>query len=198
MMPREKYKDKAENLYKQVDAYNLVENLETCLACGKCVGNCPVASLNPSYNPRQIISDVMSGEARRWLDSEEIWRCFWCAGCYTVCPNDIHFPLLMMQIRYMAVENNWGLKYIMPFKRFALRAREDGLTFAPSEKGREKIKRYRRNLGVSEWPEISAKAQAEYKELFDLTGTTEFLEKLSDEAERPVRFKYLEGRIVGE
>lgn len=195
-MPREKYRDRLDNLYKKVDVYNLVENLESCLACGKCVGNCPAASLSPSYNPRQIISDVLNGEVDRWLKSEEIWRCFWCAGCFTVCPSDIHFPLLMMQLRYLAVENNYGLKYIMPFKRFALRAREDGLTFAPSEKGREKIKRYRSNLGVAPWPEISEKAKAEYKELFDITGATEHLEKLSDEAEKPVVLSYLAGRIV--
>lgn len=197
-MPREKYREKKDGLYKQVDAYNLVENLETCLACGKCVGNCPVASLTPSYNPRQIISDVLTGEAERWLASEEIWRCFWCAGCATVCPNDIQFPLLMMQLRYLAVEKNYGLKYIMPFKRFALRAREDGLTFAPSEKGREKIKRYRTNLGLTPWPEISEKAKAEYKQLFDLTGTTDYLNNLNDEEEKPVTLKYTEGRIISD
>jgi heterodisulfide reductase subunit C len=197
-MPREKYNHKVDNLYKKVDAYNLVENLETCLACGKCVGNCPVASLSPSYNPRQIINDVLSGEMERWLQSEEIWRCFWCAGCATVCPNDIQFPLLMMQLRYLAVENNYGLKYIMPFKRFALRAREDGLTFVPSERGREKIKRFRTNLGVAAWPEISERAQAEYKELFDLTGATEHLNNISDEDEKTVEFKYMEGRIISE
>ncbi|MEQ8201309.1 MAG: 4Fe-4S dicluster domain-containing protein [Syntrophomonadaceae bacterium] len=197
-MPREKYRDKVPGLYHKVDAYHLVENLETCLACGKCVGNCPVASLTPSYNPRQIIADVLNGEASRWLQSEEIWRCFWCAGCYTVCPNDIHFPLLMMQLRYMAAENNYGLKYIMPFKRFGLRAREDGLTFAPGEKGREKIKRYRSNLGASPWPEISERARREYRELFDLTGTTAHLEKISDEDEKSVGLRYAEGRITGE
>ncbi len=197
-MPREKYRDKVEGLFKKADMYNLVENLETCLACGKCVGNCPVASLNPSYNPRQIISDVLNGEAQRWLQSEEIWRCFWCAGCYTVCPNDIHFPLLMMQLRYLAAENNYGVKYIMPFKRFALRAIEDGLTFAPGEKGRQKIMRYRSNIGAAPWPEISEKAIAEYKELSDLTGATEHLQNITDEDEKPVEFKYLEGRITGE
>jgi len=197
-MPREKYSEKIDELYKQVDAYNLVENLESCLTCGKCVGNCPVASLNPSYNPRQIISDILSGDSEKWLPSEEIWRCFWCANCATTCPMDIQFPLLMMQIRYRAIEKNYGLKYIMPFKRFALRAREDALTFSPGEKGREKIKRIRTNLGASAWPEVSDRAKTEYKELFDLTGTTEYLEKLSDEAEIPVTFRYTEGRIIND
>ena len=161
-MPRERFRDRDECLYHKVDAYRLVENLEHCLQCGKCAGICPVANLSPSYNPRQIINDVLSGSHVRWLNSEEIWRCFWCAGCYTLCPVDIHFPLLMMQLRYLAVASRHGLKYIVPFKRFALRARE------------------------------------EYRALFDLTGTTDFLEQIREEEDMPVELTYLEGRITRE
>jgi ferredoxin len=50
-----------EGLYAKVDIYHLVENLESCLQCGKCAGICPVARLSPSYNPRQIIHDILNG-----------------------------------------------------------------------------------------------------------------------------------------
>jgi heterodisulfide reductase subunit C len=197
-LPRERYRDRDENLYATVDAYHLVENLEHCLQCGKCAGICPVASLSPSYNPRQIISDVLSGSTSRWLKSEEIWRCFWCAGCYTVCPVDIHFPLLMMQLRYLAVASLHGLKYIAPFKRFALRAREDGLTFAPgSAKGRERIMGIRGGIGLTPWPEVSEKAREEYRALFDMTGSTEYLDRIREEEDQPLELTYLEGRITG-
>ena len=196
-MPKERYRDRDDNLYAKVDAYHLVENLEHCLQCGKCAGICPVASLSPSYNPRQIICDVLNGSTSRWLKSEEIWRCFWCAGCYTHCPADIHFPLLMMQLRYLAVSAHYGLKYIVPFKRFALRAREDGLTFAPgSAKGRERIMGIRGAIGLTPWPEVSEKAREEYRALFDMTGTTEFLDGIRDEEDKPLVLAYLEGRIT--
>lgn len=175
-----------------------MENLEHCLQCGKCAGICPVASLSPSYNPRQIIHDILSGSTARWLGSEEIWRCFWCAGCYTLCPVDIHFPLLMMQLRFLAVASGHGLKYIVPFKRFALRAREDGLTFAPgSAKGRERIMGIRGRIGLSPWPEVSEKARGEYRALFDRTGTTEFLDGIGEAGDRPLEFAYRKGRITG-
>ncbi|MEN6351427.1 MAG: 4Fe-4S dicluster domain-containing protein, partial [Syntrophomonas sp.] len=99
-----------EQLYQKVDRYGLVGNLEQCLQCGKCTGNCPVAAITPSYNPRAIINDILAGSTERLLDSEEIWRCMWCANCYRVCPVDIHYPLLMMQLRYLALENGFGLK----------------------------------------------------------------------------------------
>ncbi|MGD0970003.1 MAG: 4Fe-4S dicluster domain-containing protein [Desulfobaccales bacterium] len=196
-MLREKDTDRVENLYAKVDAYRLVENLEQCLQCGKCVGVCPVANLSPSYNPRQIINDILSGREERWLKSEEIWRCFWCANCFTLCPMDICFPLLMMEMRYRAIESGYGLKYFFPFKRFALRAREDGLTFAPaSKKGREKIVKIRQSIGTTPWPEVSQKARDEYKALFDRTGATAFLEAIKEEDEKPVQLTYLEGKII--
>ena len=197
-MTREKESDRADDLYARVDAYNLVPNLRECLQCGKCAGGCPVAAMNPSYNPRQIVRDVLAGVDERFLDSEEIWRCFWCAGCYMGCPVDIHYPLLMMQLRYRAVERTFGLKYIIPFVKFARRAREDGLTFVPSPRSRERIEKIRSEMGLSKWPEVSEKAKAEYKALFEATGTSEWLEKLWREKEEPIRFSYLEGRIVDE
>lgn len=197
-MTRERSRNLKENLADKVDAYKLVTNLKDCLACGKCSGICPVAALHPSYNPRQIIRDVLAGNEERWLASEEIWRCFWCANCYTVCPADIHFPLLMMQLRFRALEKGCGLKYFIPFKRFALRAREDALTFVPGEKGRKRIMKIREEIGVEPWPEVSEKAKAEYRELFDLTGTTQWLEEIAGKDEKEVSLQYADGRIISE
>ncbi len=196
-MPREQDKDRIENLLAKVDVYNLVENLESCLQCGKCAGVCPVANISPSYNPRQIINDMLSGRLERWLKSEEIWRCFWCANCYTMCPVDIPFPMLMMQIRYYAIERGYGLKYFLPFKRFAVKAREEGLTFVPtSAKNRARIRKIREGIGLVPWPDVSEKAREDYKALFDMTGATAFLEGIKGENEKPVHLTYMEGRIT--
>jgi len=196
-VPRERDVDRTESLYAKVDIYKLVPNLETCLQCGKCAGVCPVANLSPSYNPRQIINDILRGREDRWLKSEEIWRCFWCANCYTLCPMDIPFPLLMMQMRYLAIERGYGLKYFFPFKRFALRAIEDALTFSPAKpEARERIMKLRTAIGLPPWPEVSDKARAEYKALFDMTGATDFLNSITEEQEKPVDLMYLEGRIT--
>lgn len=195
-MKRERSKDWLDDLPVQIDGYGLVPDLHSCLACGKCVGGCPVAAISPSYNSRQIIRDILAGSDERLFDSEEIWRCFWCAGCYMGCPVDIHFPLLIMELRYRALERGYGLRYFLPFKEFALKAREDGLTFAPDAKRQKRIRKLRTKIGLSPWPEISERARAEYRELFDLTGTTEWLERIGAEAERPLRFSYKKGRIM--
>lgn len=197
-MPREKDSNWQEDLYEQIDKYKLVVNLEQCLQCGKCTGNCPVAAITPSYNPRAIINDILTGNNARLLDSEEIWRCFWCANCYRICPVGIHYPLLMMQIRYVALENDYGLKYVLPINKYAFRAMEKGLTFVPSERGIEKIKGLRSSIGVDPWPEVSDKAIQEFNEIFEQTGAKERMKELNVRAEKMVRFSYEGGGISNE
>lgn len=187
-----------DHLYLKVDRYGLVSNLEQCLQCGKCTGNCPVAAITPSYNPRAIINDILAGSSERLLDSEEIWRCMWCANCYRVCPVDINYPMLIMQLRYMALERGYGLVYVVPINKFAFRAFEEGLTFVPGQKGREKIMRLRQGVEAVPWPEISDKARNEYREIFKQTGVKEWMENLEKSEEKPVRLSYLWGRIIHE
>lgn len=187
-----------EQLYQKVDRYGLVSNLEQCLQCGKCTGNCPVAAITPSYNPRAIINDILAGSTERLLDSEEIWRCMWCANCYRVCPVDINYPFLIMQLRYMVLEKGFGLKYVLPINKFAFRALEEGLTFVPGQKGKEKIMRLRSGVDAVPWPEVSDKAKTEMAEIFKQTGSLHWMEDLEKGEEKPVRMTYREGRIVHE
>ena len=197
-MPRETDRDWDPELYKKVDRYHLVDNLEQCLQCGKCTGNCPVAAITPSYNPRAIINDVLSGSITRLLDSEEIWRCFWCANCYRVCQVDINYPLMMMQLRYMALENGYGQKYVNSINRFVFKAFDHGLTFVPGQKGIEKIKRLRTGVEAEPWPTVTDEAKAQYRAIFEQTGAVEFMEKIQNSEEKPLRLSYLEGRIANE
>lgn len=187
-----------EQLYQKVDRYGLVSNLEQCLQCGKCTGNCPVAAITPSYNPRAVINDILAGSTERLLDSEEIWRCMWCANCYRVCPVDINYPFLIMQLRYMVLEKGYGLKYVLPINKFAFRALEEGLTFVPGQKGKEKIMRLRSGVDATPWPEVSDKAKAEMAQIFAQTGARQWMEALEKEEEKPVRMSYREGRITHE
>ncbi len=197
-MGRERSLQWDEELYRKVDRYALVGNLEQCLQCGKCTGNCPVAAITPSYNPRQVIHDILTGSRERLLDSEEIWRCMWCANCYRVCPVDINYPLLMMQLRYMALENGYGLKYVVPINKFAFRAMEYGLTFVPGQKGIDKIKKLRSEIGVEPWPAVSDRAKYEFSEIFKQTGAFDWMNALAGREEKELRMSYTEGRLVDE
>lgn len=187
-----------DQLFQKVDRYKLVQNLRSCLQCGKCTGNCPVAALTPSYNPRMIINEILSGITSRLLESEEIWRCLWCANCYRVCPVDIMYPMLMMQLRYLALENGYGLKYVIHINKFAYRALDEGLSFVPGPKGVERIKRLRSSINAVPWPEVSERAKKEYREIFELTGAVKWMQKLDAMEEKELHMSFAEGRITNE
>jgi heterodisulfide reductase subunit C len=195
-MKRELTKNWSEDFRQAIENSGLTEGLRQCLTCGKCVGSCPVAAITPSYNPRQIIREVLLGNFERLINSEEIWRCFWCASCYSVCPSEIKYPLLMLMLRYYALQQGYGRKYAVVFKRFVEKAKEDGVTFLPaSAKRLEKVKALRSSLGLTPLREVSAAAKAEYSLLYELSGTTEWLNELEAAAEGPLSLTFAPGRI---
>lgn len=195
-MQIERSREWREGFQKEIDPWKLVNNLRACMACGKCVGSCPVAALTPSYNSRQIIRDVLLGNKDRIVESEEIWRCLWCASCYVACPANIHFPTLMMLLRFCALEEGYGIKHVRVFKRFALKAREDGITFVPGKSKLERLAALREKIGLTPLPEVSERAKEEYKALFDLTGTTSWLLSLDEKTEKEVQLTYREGKLL--
>ena len=133
-MPREHDREWDPELIHKVDRYHLVENLEQCLQCGKCTGNCPVAAITPSYNPRAIINDVLSGSVTRLLDSEEIWRCLvrqllpGLPGGYQLSPVDDAVALYGTGERIRA-------KVCDRYQQICLQSYGKGLDFCPWPKG---------------------------------------------------------------
>ncbi|AMK15433.1 ferredoxin:CoB-CoM heterodisulfide reductase subunit HdrC [Methanobrevibacter olleyae] len=55
-----------------------------CVQCGMCTSTCPAAR-HSSYNPRDIIERVLNGD-EAILEEEDIWNCFYCYTCHSVCP----------------------------------------------------------------------------------------------------------------
>jgi heterodisulfide reductase subunit C len=194
-VPREYDRNWNEDLYNNIDRYNMVKNLEQCLQCGKCTGNCPVAAITPSFNPRDIINDVLTGRAARLLDSDEIWRCMKCGTCYRGCPVDISFPSLVFELRFNALENGYGQKYVNLANKFVFRAMDYGLTFVPGKKGMERIMKLREGIGIEPWPTVSPQACEQLKAIFEQTQALQYMEKLNNDTQKPLRLSYKEGRI---
>lgn len=194
-MRRESSQQWSEEFRKAIEDSGLANDIRRCMACGKCVGTCPVAAVTPSYNPRQVIREVLLGNYERIIASEEIWRCFWCAGCYTVCPSEIKYPLLMLVLRYYALAHGAGRKYITPFTRFVRKAREDGMTFLPGAKKIEKIKNLRSSIGLPPLRKVSDAARREYQLLYDLTGTLRWLEEVENSEEKHLSMSFAAHKI---
>jgi len=86
------------------------ENIKLCFACGLCTASCPVAEIDPEYNPRKIVRMVLLGMRQEVLSSDFIWLCTQCYTCQAHCPQNVDFSDVMKALRCMAV----GEGYVDP------------------------------------------------------------------------------------
>jgi heterodisulfide reductase subunit C len=84
------------------------ENLQLCFACGTCTAGCPVSEVDPEFNPRKIIRQVVLGMREEVLSSPVIWRCVQCYSCTAKCPQNVRFREIMRALREMAVAEGYA------------------------------------------------------------------------------------------
>ena len=83
------------------------ENINLCFACGTCTAGCPVAEIDPEFDPRGIIRQVALGMRREVLSSSVIWRCVQCYSCTAKCPQNVRFREITKALREMAAEEGF-------------------------------------------------------------------------------------------
>jgi len=183
--------------------HRMVKDLEKCMQCGKCTAQCPAAKLS-SYNPRQIIRDLRIGNVEKVISSQELWLCFFCSGCYAVCPQDINFPFAIAMLRYAALAKGYGWEEVKKIKDpYAQDYYDTGLSVSPDEKnlgiraevaknsGTDgRIGSVRRKMGLPEKRVVSDKALAEIRFISDATGMTDLLKGMEKKKGVPKKWNY--------
>jgi heterodisulfide reductase subunit C len=105
------------------------EHIRRCFACGTCAAGCPVTEIDPAYNPRKIIRQVLFGMRTEVLSSPMIWYCLVCYRCYARCPQKVNFTDVMRALRYLAIKGRYAsgdtLKRIEEVDRFTQAIRHD-------------------------------------------------------------------------
>jgi heterodisulfide reductase subunit C len=183
--------------------HEMVKDLEKCLQCGKCTAQCPAARLS-SYNPRQIIRDIRMGNVEKVISSQELWLCFFCSGCYAVCPRDINFPFAVAMLRYAALAQNYGWDEVKRIKDpYAQDYYETGLSVSVKERnpgvqkevavhsGTDgKMTTIRAKIGLSPHRQVSAKALSEIRFIADATGMTDLFKAINRKTARRKQWNY--------
>ena len=78
-----------------------------CFSCGTCTASCPVAEIDPEFNPRLIIRKALLGMKEEVLSSGLLWYCTQCYTCYARCPQDVRFTDIMAVLRDLACEEGY-------------------------------------------------------------------------------------------
>jgi heterodisulfide reductase subunit C len=88
----------------EVTARHGGETLTACYQCGTCASSCPVARLDSSFNPREIIKLSLLGEKEEVLSGDAIWLCCSCFNCQERCPQNVEIADLIYALRNIALE----------------------------------------------------------------------------------------------
>jgi heterodisulfide reductase subunit C len=97
---------KAENMpfSAEVTSRHGGETLTSCYQCGTCASSCPVARLDPRFNPREIIKLSLLGEKEEVVSGDAIWLCTSCFNCQERCPQNVEIADVIYALRNIALE----------------------------------------------------------------------------------------------
>ena len=171
-----------DNLLKDLD----IDKPERCLQCGKCVGDCPGAFASPSYNPRKILMDLFYGNSNLLLKSEEIWDCFLCYNCVTICPETIEIPNIIQELRKAALQKNYGYDLICNLREIAVNFIKTGSIFF-----NKALRDKRKKLGLSEERIIKPEMVKKLEKISELTGFTDTVQKMDCEKRKNEEREYI-------
>jgi heterodisulfide reductase subunit C len=125
------------------------EHIRRCFACGTCAAGCPVTEVDPDYNPRKIIRQVLFGMREEVLSSPRIWYCLVCYRCYARCPQKVNFTDVMRALRYLAIKGRHtssdNLKRVEEIDRAAQVLRHDLIQYS-FEKSPELLEAFRKKV----------------------------------------------------
>lgn len=176
---------------KEIFTYpNAPKNLLKCNQCGTCTANCPAARFT-SYNPAQLVRDVIVGAREKILKSLDIWQCFYCYTCHANCPRGNSPTELIRILRQIAIEEGYAKEEIVNLSVFGecfIEFGIGGISADIIEKhtydfGKEwtnmrlAIDNIRENLGL-EPIGLSADAQKQLKTVLQYTGFIERTERI--------------------
>lgn len=160
-----------------------------CIQCGMCASLCPGARYS-DYNPREMVKRVLDGDESIILD-DNIWNCFYCYTCHSVCPANNSASVVNQILRQKAIDEGKGSEKISAFLTYGDSFLEIGIGSIPaaffdilvSDFGPEwldlkmNLDNVRKELGLGPvtLPEDSIE---EINEILNITGFTRKMEKI--------------------
>ncbi|MDN5326757.1 MAG: heterodisulfide reductase subunit [Moorella sp. (in: firmicutes)] len=94
-----------------------------CYQCARCTSGCPVATLDPGYNPRRIFRLAALGEEETVFKDEKLWYCLACFTCQERCPEEARPAEVLLALKNLACERGYAPAALLAAARLVA---EDG------------------------------------------------------------------------
>ena len=69
-----------------------------CYQCGQCTAACPSGG-DLGSGPRRLMRLILTEQADKLLESEDLWRCSGCGSCSSVCPMELDIAGALARLR---------------------------------------------------------------------------------------------------
>jgi len=113
-----------------------VSLLAKCDSCHACRDDCPVCKVDPSFQPTEIISQLMRGELNQVLAEGQLWKCLECFTCQEMCHSRIGMADTFRALKELAIAEGHGPDAVSAaYATF----RKTGTLGTPKEGARKKL-----------------------------------------------------------
>lgn len=76
--------------------------LDACARCGACRNDCPVAAIDPEFQPTELVRGILAGELDDVLAGGQGWKCLECYTCLELCPSRIGLADTMRMLKELS------------------------------------------------------------------------------------------------
>jgi CoB--CoM heterodisulfide reductase subunit B len=113
-----------------------VAMLNKCDACRACKDDCPVCKIDPTFQPTEIIGQLVQGNLDAVLADTQLWKCLECYTCQEMCHSRIGMSDVFRQLKELAVASGTGPESVEAAYETFLKT---GMLGAPRESARKKL-----------------------------------------------------------
>jgi heterodisulfide reductase subunit C len=110
--------------------------LNKCDTCRACKDDCPVCKVDPTFQPNDIIRDLVDGKLDEVIAEGQLWKCLECYTCLELCHSDIGMAETFRKLKEIAIEQGVGPESVpQSYKMFM----ETGTLGKPKQSARKKL-----------------------------------------------------------
>jgi heterodisulfide reductase subunit C len=88
----------------ELAVYREWKGMTACFTCMTCASSCPVAQVEPRFNPIRIIRLALLGLEQEVLTGDDLWLCSGCYTCQERCPNNVPITEFLTLLKNLAVQ----------------------------------------------------------------------------------------------
>lgn len=110
--------------------------LQKCDSCRACKDDCPVCKVDQTFQPNEIIEQLMAGGIDEVLADSQLWKCLECYTCQEMCHSDIGMAGTFRTLKDLAMASGHGPDSVAAaYKQFL----DTGTLGKPKESARKKL-----------------------------------------------------------